>query len=104
MAAASWICLLLPLASAVAITAAGTALPRRVAGYISTLTTMGAFAAAVVAFAEMAGKGAAHRGTATTSWTWLSAGPYHFGLTLLTDQLSIVMMLIVTGVSLLIIA
>jgi NADH-quinone oxidoreductase subunit L len=104
MAAASWICLLLPLASAVAITAAGTALPRRVAGYISTLTTMGAFAAAVVAFAEMAGKGAAHRGTATTSWTWLSAGPYHFGLTLLTDQLSIVMMLIVTGVSSLIIA
>jgi NADH-quinone oxidoreductase subunit L len=104
MADASWICLLLPLASAVAITAAGTALPRRVAGYISTLTTMGAFAAAVVAFAEMAGKGAAHRGTATTSWTWLSAGPYHFGLTLLTDQLSIVMMLIVTGVSSLIIA
>jgi NADH-quinone oxidoreductase subunit L len=104
MAAASWICLLLPLASAVAITAAGTALPRRVAGYISTLTTVGAFAAAVVAFAEMAGKGAAHRGTATTSWTWLSAGPYHFGLTLLTDQLSIVMMLIVTGVSSLIIA
>ena len=25
--------------------------------------------------------------TSTTSWTWLSAGQYHFGLTLLTDQL-----------------
>ncbi|HST15872.1 MAG TPA: NADH-quinone oxidoreductase subunit L [Gaiellaceae bacterium] len=104
MAAASWICLLLPLASAVAITAAGTAIPRRVAGYVSTLATMGAFGAAVVAFAGMAGKSASHRGAATTSWTWLSAGPYHFGLTLLTDQLSIVMMLIVTGVSSLIIA
>ncbi len=104
MAAAPWICLLLPLASAVAITAAGTAIPRRVAGYISTVTTMGAFAAAVVAFVDMAGKSASHRSDATTSWTWLSAGPYHFGLTLLTDQLSIVMMLIVTGVSSLIIA
>ena len=104
MAAASWICLLLSLASAVAITLAGTAIPRRIAGYVSTGTTMGAFAAAVVAFADMAGKSAPHRGAATTSWTWLSAGPYHFGLTLLTDQLSIVMMLIVTGVGSLIVA
>jgi NADH-quinone oxidoreductase subunit L len=104
MAAASWVCLLLPLASAVAITFAGTAIPRRVAGYVSTLTTMGAFAAAVVAFVDMAGKGASHRGASTTSWTWLSAGPYHFDLTLLTDQLSIVMMLIVTGVGSLIVA
>jgi len=104
VAAASWICLLLPLASAVAITLAGTAIPRRSTGYISTATAMGAFAAAAVAFADMAGKGASDRGAATTSWTWLSAGPYHFGLTLLTDQLSIVMMLIVTGVGSLIIA
>jgi NADH-quinone oxidoreductase subunit L len=104
VAAASWVCLLLPLASAVVITFAGTAISRRVAGYISTLTTMGAFVAAIVAFADMAGKGASHRADATTSWTWLSAGAYHFGLTLLTDQLSIVMMLIVTGVGSLIVA
>jgi NADH-quinone oxidoreductase subunit L len=104
MAAAAWVCLLLPLASAVAITSGGTAIPRRIAGYVSTVTTMGAFAAAVVAFADMAGKGESHRGTTTTSWTWLSAGPYHFGFTLLTDQLSIVMMLIVTGVGSLIVA
>ena len=104
MAAASWICLLLPLASAFAITFAGTLISRRVAGYISTVTTMGAFAAAVVAFVEMAGKSESHRGAVTTSWTWLSAGPYNFGLTLLTDQLSVMMMLIVTGVSALIIA
>jgi NADH-quinone oxidoreductase subunit L len=104
VAAASWVCLLLPLASAVAITLAGTFIPRRVAGYVSTLTTMGAFVAAIVAFADMAGKSPSHRAEATTSWTWLSAGPYHFGLTLLTDQLSIVMMLIVTGVGSLIVA
>jgi len=104
VAAAAWVTLALPLAAALAISFAGTAISRRVAGYVSTATTMGAFAAAVVAFAEMWGKSAAHRGAATTSWTWLSAGPYHFGLTLLADQLSVVMMLIVTGVGSLIIA
>ena len=49
MAAASWVCLLLPLASAVVITAGGTAIPRRITGYVSTLTTIGAFVAAIVA-------------------------------------------------------
>jgi NADH-quinone oxidoreductase subunit L len=104
MKAAAWICLLLPLASALAITLAGTRISRRVAGYISTLTTMGAFAAAVVVFAEMLGKSEQHRGAVTTSWTWLSAGPYSFGLSLLADQLSVVMMLIVAGVGSLIVA
>jgi NADH-quinone oxidoreductase subunit L len=104
MKTAAWICLLLPLASALAITVAGNAVSRRVAGYISTVTTMGSFAAAVVAFVEMLGRGAGHRGEVTTSWTWLGAGPYHFGLSLLVDQLSIVMMLIVAGVGSLIVA
>ena len=31
----------------------------------------------------------------STAWTWLSAGQYHFGLTILTDQLAMMMMLIV---------
>jgi NADH-quinone oxidoreductase subunit L len=104
MNAAAWVTLVLPLAGALTITFAGTAISRRAAGYISTLTTMGAFAAAIVAFVDMWSKSEAHRGAATTSWTWLSAGRYSFGLTLLTDQLSIVMMLIVTGVSSLIVA
>jgi len=104
MTTAAWICLLLPLASTAAITAAGTAISRRIAGYVATLSTMGAFAAAVVAFVDMWSKSAGHRGSVTTSWTWLGAGPYHFGLSLLVDQLSIVMMLIVSGVGSLIIA
>jgi NADH-quinone oxidoreductase subunit L len=102
--AAAWTCLLLPLASTALITLGGTRISRRVAGYISTLTTMGAFAAAVVAFVQLLDKSPEHRIHLTTSWTWLSAGPYHFGFTLLTDQLSIVMMLIVAGVGSLIVA
>ncbi|HEX7626956.1 MAG TPA: NADH-quinone oxidoreductase subunit L [Gaiellaceae bacterium] len=104
MKAAAWICLLLPLASALAITLAGTRISRRAAAYISTLSTMGAFAAAVVAFVKLLGEDAGQRAHVTTSWTWLAAGQYSFGLSLLVDQLSIVMMLIVAGVGSLIVA
>jgi len=104
MTASAWICLALPLASTAAITAAGNRISRRGAGYLSTATTFGSFAAAIAAFVRMLGETAHERAHATTSWTWLSAGPYHFGLTLLTDQLSVMMMLIVTGVGGLIIA
>src|SRR6476619_3707467 len=101
---ASWVCLLLQLAAALALTLAGTRPSRRVTAYVSTLTTMGAFVAAVIAFIGLLGESPDERVNTTTSWTWLSAGPYHFGFTLLTDQLSIVMMLIVTGVGSLIVA
>ena len=102
--AASWFCLLLPLGSAVAITLAGDRISRRVSGYISTGSAMAAFAAAITAFVTMIGESAEERAHATTSWTWLSAGQYHFGLTLLTDQLSVMMMLIISGVGSLIVA
>jgi NADH-quinone oxidoreductase subunit L len=104
MTAAAWVCLLLPLAATLLITLTGTLIPRRVAGYLSTATTAGAFAAAVYAFVTMLGENASQRAHTTTSWEWLSAGPYHFGFTLLVDQLSIMMMLIVSGVGSLIVA
>ena len=104
MNAAAWICLLPPLAAAIAIALAGERLSRRGAGFLSTGTTMVSFVAAIVAFASMLGDSPAHRAHASTSWTWLSAGRYHFGLTLLTDQLSVLMMLIVSGVGSLIVA
>ena len=104
MNAAAWTCLLLPLASAVAITLCGTHISRRLSGYVATIAALGAFAAAVVAFVIMLGESPDERAHTTTSWTWLSAGQYHFGFTLLTDQLSVMMMLIVAGVGSLIVA
>ena len=65
---------------------------------------MVAFAGPVVAFVIMLGESPAARAHYTTSWTWLSAGKYSFGFTLLTDQLSVMMMLIVAGVGSLIVA
>jgi NADH-quinone oxidoreductase subunit L len=94
----------LPLVSVVAITISGTRITRRTAGYVSTATTFGSFVAAVVALATMLTESPHARAHATTSWTWLAAGRYHFGLTLLTDQLSVMMMLIVAGVGGLIVA
>jgi NADH-quinone oxidoreductase subunit L len=104
MNAAAWTCLLLPLAAAVAITLCGTRISRRAAGYVATTAALGAFAAAVVAFVIMLGENPEERAQTTTSWTWLSAGQYHFGFTLLTDQLSVMMMLTVAGVGSLIVA
>ena len=65
---------------------------------------MGAFAAAISPSSPLLGDKPDDRSFATTSWTWLSAGKYEFGLTLRIDQLSVMMMLIVTGVGSLIIA
>jgi NADH-quinone oxidoreductase subunit L len=104
MNAAAWVCLASPLAATVALALAGARISRRGAGYVSTATTMLSFAAAIVAFVSMLGDAPDARAHATTSWTWLSAGQYSFGFTLLTDQLSIMMMLIVAGVGSLIIA
>ncbi len=104
MNVAAWICLLLPLASATVITISGTAISRRTAGWISTTTTFGAFVAACVCFFDLLGEHASERTHVTTSWTWLAAGPYHFGFSLLVDQLSVLMMLIVSGVGGLIVA
>ena len=38
------------------------------------------------------------RETLTTAWTWLAAGDFEVGLTLLVDPLSVMMMLVVSGV------
>jgi NADH-quinone oxidoreductase subunit L len=104
MNAAAWICLLTPLAATLTIALTGNRLSRRGAGYLSTASTMISFAAAVTAFVIMLGESPDARAHTTTSWTWLSAGRYSFGLTLLTDQLSVMMMLIVAGVGSLIVA
>ena len=101
---AAWVCLCAPLVAAVLITLAGERLSRRGAGYLSTASTFVAFGAAIVALISMLGESPDARAHTTTAWTWLSAGQYSFGLTLLTDQLSIMMMLIVSGVGALIVA
>jgi NADH-quinone oxidoreductase subunit L len=98
MAWGAWICLVAPLAGAVLITLGGTMISRRTAGVIATLSVFVGFAGAVVSFIDMVGKDEEARSELTTSWTWLAAGDFRVGLDLLVDPLSVVMMLIVSGV------
>src|SRR5580765_6751674 len=104
MTAAAWTCLLLPLGAAVLITLLGGSISRRTAGWISTLTSFGAFAATVVVFFEMLSRSPDDRSETSTAYDWLVAGGFKVGFSILTDPLSVFMMLIVTGVGSLIVA
>jgi len=98
MIAAAWLCLLAPLAGALAITLTGNALSRRTAGVVSTASVFVGFGGAVAAFIAMVGRSGSNRSELSTPYTWLSAGTFHAGMSILVDPLSIVMMLVVTGV------
>jgi NADH-quinone oxidoreductase subunit L len=102
--AGAWVCLLAPLAGAVAITLLGTRLSRRLAGYLSTLSVFVGFGGALVSFFAMWGRDAGSRSESSTAYTWLGAGDFDVGLELLVDPLSVVMMLVVSGVGGLIVA
>jgi len=104
IAVGGWICLLSPLAGALAITLAGGAISRRTAGYLATLSVFVAFVGAVVAFIAMWAADPADRSELSTAYTWLSGGSFHVGMSILVDQLSVVMMLVVSGVGGLIVA
>ncbi len=104
MATAGWVCLLAPLAGALAITLAGTRIPRRAAGIVGTLSVAVSFGAAVVAFVDMLGRDEEERTVTTTAWSWLTAGDLDIGLRLIVDPLSVFMMLVVSGVGMLIVA
>jgi NADH-quinone oxidoreductase subunit L len=104
MITTAWICLLSPLAAAVLITLGGTRITRRQAGYLATLSVLVSFAAALITFFRMLDEPADDRSHVSTLWTWLSAGDFKVGLSILVDPLSVFMMLIVSGVGFLIVA
>ena len=103
MIAAAWVCLLAPLGAAVAITLGGTRWSRRAAGYLATLSVATSFVASAVAFFSILGDPPEERTHLSTAWTWLAAGNFDVGLSILVDPLSIFMMLIVSGVGALIV-
>jgi NADH-quinone oxidoreductase subunit L len=101
--AAAWICLFSPLAGALAITLAGTRISRRVAGYLSTGSVAVAFVAAAVTFFALQNRDHEDRQLVSEAWTWLAAGDFRVPLDILIDPLSVLMMLIVSGVGALIV-
>jgi NADH-quinone oxidoreductase subunit L len=94
----AWVCLLAPLAGFLAILLAGTRITRKQAGAVSTVSTFVGFAGALTAFVDALGRSPDDRAVTTTAWTWLTAGDFKVNLELLVDPLSLVMMLVVSGV------
>src|SRR3954452_12976236 len=99
----SWICLLSPLAAAGLITLAGGRLTRRGAGYLATLSCFVSFGGAIAAFVSLLGRNAEQRSVLSTAWIWITGGTYRSGFAVLIDPLSVMMMLIVSGVGALIV-
>ncbi len=98
MIAGAWLCLLAPLAGALLITLLGESISRRTAGWLSTLSVFVGFGGAVTTFVGLLNRPQEEREQVSTAWTWLAAGDFEVGLSLLVDPLAVTMMLIVSGV------
>jgi NADH-quinone oxidoreductase subunit L len=94
--------LLLPLLGFVVLGLFGRALSRAVISVIACGVVLAAFGAAVADFASMLATPASQRVADSTLWTWVASGTLTINFSLLSDPLSAVMLLIVTGVSFLI--
>ena len=98
MVAGAWLCLLAPLAGALADHARRHADHAPAAGWISTASVFVGFAGAVVAFIDVLGESPDDRAHLSTAYTWLAAGDFKVAMQILVDPVSLTMMLIVTGV------
>src|SRR5690348_15645280 len=104
MIAGAWICLAAPLVGAILITLGGNRLSRRATGYLSTASVLVAFGGAIASFAGLLGESPHERHHLSTAYTWIQGGSYKSGFAVLVDPLSVMMMLIVSGVGALIVA
>src|SRR5919109_2467802 len=103
MVTGAWICLLSPLAAAGLITLGGTRLSSRATGYLATASCFVAFGGALASFIGLLGRSGSQRQLISTAWLWVTGGSYRSGLEVIIDPLSVLMMLIVSGVGALIV-
>jgi NADH-quinone oxidoreductase subunit L len=93
---------LLPLAGFLINGLFGAKLPRPIPGVIATLAVGLSFVVALLNFLQLAGLPAEQRVIAQTAYTWMQAGSFQVDISFLLDQLSGVMILVVTGIGTLI--
>ena len=94
--------LLAPLVGFVALGLFGRLLPRTVIALVGCGVVLVGFALALADLLSMLGAAPGARASDTTLWTWISAGGFHVQFGLLSDPLSAVMLMVVTGVGFLI--
>ncbi len=97
-----WLVLLFPLVGTVAIALGWRALPGRTAGWIGTGAIALSFVASIGALLSLLSRPAGDRQVVSTLWSYASTVGVDAKLTILVDPLSVFMILVVTGVSMLI--
>src|SRR5271154_3212229 len=93
-----WIIPLLPLLGAAANGIFGRGWPRAATNGVALGATGLSFLATAELVREFAGLGAAQIPWTHSYFTWIAAGTFHADYALQVDQLTIVMLLVVTGV------
>ncbi|HET8757444.1 MAG TPA: NADH-quinone oxidoreductase subunit L [Solirubrobacteraceae bacterium] len=97
-----WLVLAFPLGGAVLISLLFKLLPGRAAGIIGTLAIALSFAAAIGAFVQLQALGEEEKQVVAVGWDYAVSNGLDAQVSILLDPLSVLMMLIVSGVSMLI--
>ena len=97
-----WLVLLFPLLGSIVVALGFRALPQKAAGAIGTLSIALSFACGVAALVSLLGESPDARHHASSLWDYASVAGLDIKLGILADQLSVFMVLVVTGVSALI--
>jgi NADH-quinone oxidoreductase subunit L len=98
----AWVTLLAPLAGTILIGLVGRRLPGRGAGYVGTAALALSFASAIAALVSLQGLGEEERQVVAVAWDYANTVGVDAQLSLLVDPLSVFMILVVSGVSMLI--
>jgi NADH-quinone oxidoreductase subunit L len=102
----SWLCLFLPLAGVVLLALAGNRIGREPASWLATAIAFASFICGAAVFFSILGESESSRSHVYTLYTWAGAHNthvLHVPLSIQIDQLSVVEMLIVSGVGALIV-
>ncbi len=98
----AWLVPGLPLLGAIINGIFGRFLPRKLVGFIACALVAGSFGVSVAVFLQIMRLPAADRHVTNLLYNWIFAGSFRAEMSILIDPLSLLMMLVVTGVGLLI--
>ena len=102
MQTTAWLVLAFPLAGAILIGLLAQHVPARLTGILGTLAVGGAFVAAVLTFLALRDRGEEARQVVYVGWDYAVSAGLDARVSILVDPLSVLMILVVTGVSTLI--
>src|SRR3954447_4506455 len=98
----AWLVLAFPLAGTVVLALGWRLWPGRTAGWIGTAAILGSFVCAIGAFVSLMDRDPEQRRLASTLYDYANSVGVDAKLTILVDPLSVLMILVVSGVSMLI--